>query len=148
MSINTVGFVCSDSTDVFAVLDLVYAALNKLQEEMRVPIVINEVRFFPPTLRSISLSFHIGHYNRLTNKRKNGTEFRDLYIHFNCDSDYKEAYVGEKIIFSFGYWGNSEKTMLGILDSMSTLGDCYYLADDSTEDWFNYTDTNLVRVSQ
>lgn len=63
-------------------------------------------------------------------------ENRNLSVNFGCHNDYKELFVGRRLILSFGSWGHSVEIMERIL---KTLGEAlgfktYLIPDDCAED--------------
>lgn len=61
----------------------------------------------------------------------NGDESRrSLFMFPTCSSDYNDVYDGYKVIFSIGYWGNSEEIMNVLSEALKPFGDVYYDFND------------------
>lgn len=63
-------------------------------------------------------------------------EKRSVFITHTCSCDYSEIYEGEKIIFSLGYWGMSEKIMMVVANAVKDFGDVYFVLNDCGEKEF------------
>lgn len=60
-------------------------------------------------------------------------EKRRLFVTHSCSNDYSEIYKGEKIIFTLGCWGMSEKIMMVISEVVKEFRDVYYDYNDCDE---------------
>lgn len=64
-------------------------------------------------------------------------EKRRLHVHFGCDSDYQqEGFLGSKIIFSLGCWGENEEIFNVVSDALSSLGPVFTKMNDCSDDPF------------
>lgn len=60
---------------------------------------------------------------------------RALFCTHTCSSDYSDTYDGDKIIFSLGSWGLSEKIMMVVSDVVKEYGDVYFTNNDCEDDF-------------
>lgn len=67
----------------------------------------------------------------------NGDESRrSLFMFPTCSSDYSDVCEGHKVIFSIGYWGNSEEIMSVLSGALKPYGDVYYDFNDCDDEYF------------
>jgi hypothetical protein len=66
------------------------------------------------------------------------SEVRNLSVHFGCHSDYRELFVGRRIILSLGCWGHAEEIITAVL---RRIGDGYGFAT-----WIITNDCSSVPV--
>lgn len=124
MGVSTTGFVLTEKKDIFAVLSTIEKTLIELVKKYSSGDVIfrDSTSKFPV----IDCCPEMG-YCRLHFKVNN--EDRMMYVHFDCDCDYKE-FGGSKIIWSVNYWGMAEEIILGICEVMKQYGQVFYEAKD------------------
>lgn len=61
---------------------------------------------------------------------------RNLFMFPTCSSDYSDVYDGYKVIFSIGYWGNSEEIMNVLSEALKPYGYVYYDFNDCDDEDF------------
>lgn len=61
---------------------------------------------------------------------------RMLGIFPDCNSDYRDTYAGDKIIFSLGCWGKSDEIMQQVAIAVAQFGDVYYNHNDCDDEDF------------
>lgn len=61
---------------------------------------------------------------------------RNLFMFPTCSSDYNDVCDGYKVIFSIGYWGNSEEVMSVLSEALKPYGDTYYDFNDCDDEYF------------
>lgn len=139
MGVSTVGFVATDKKDFFQIVGTVTKAIRQLIfvpsgtppiERMRMLRVETEV---PEDARSALIKF------------TDGSDHRQLWVHFDCDLDYRDVYTGKKIILSLNRWGRSSEIIKAVGSALATVldADFYFTASDcSGEDWHK----NGVRI--
>ena len=55
---------------------------------------------------------------------------RSLYMSTTCSSDHEDIEGDYKIVFSIGYWGNSDEIMMVVAEAIKEFGDAYYDYND------------------
>lgn len=61
----------------------------------------------------------------------NGDEHkRSLFMFTTCSSDHEDIEGDYKIVFSIGYWGNSDEIMMVVAEAIKEFGDAYYDYND------------------
>ena len=61
---------------------------------------------------------------------------RNLFMLPTCSSDYSDVCEGYKVIFSIGYWGNSEEIMSVLSEALKPYGNVYYDFNDCDDEYF------------
>jgi hypothetical protein len=120
MGCDTRGIVVTDEKDFFLIMGKIKTAIDNLIQIERTgwddeDNILSTINVMGGGIRMATLSF------------KYKGEERNLFIHFDCDSD---SNFGKSIILSFGCWGNSELLMKTVLYSLSDFGEMYYDYND------------------
>lgn len=55
---------------------------------------------------------------------------RSLFMFTTCSSDHEDIEGDYKIVFSIGYWGNSEEILMVVSEAIKEFGDVYYDFND------------------
>lgn len=55
---------------------------------------------------------------------------RSLFMFTTCSSDHEGIEGDYKIVFSIGYWGNSDEIMMVVAEAIKEFGDAYYDYND------------------
>lgn len=122
MGLDTKGIVATSCKDVRAIAMNIVNVINNIKGEFDQPREFGNVNY------RVNPEYD-PHSNYLIFRFKDGTDHRQMFVHLDCDCDYKE--LGEQsIILNLGCWGNSVELMKGFLESLSDFGDCYLHAND------------------
>ena len=122
MGCDTKGIVVTRCKDVRDISGRIQDAINNIKGEFSPPREFGKVNW------KVNPEYS-PEYNHLIFRFKDGTDQRQMFVHLDCDCDYKE--LGKKsIILNLGCWGNSVELMKGFLNALNDLGDCYLHAND------------------
>lgn len=55
---------------------------------------------------------------------------RSLFMFTTCSSDHEDIEGDYKIVFSIGYWGNSEEILMVVAEAIKEFGNVYYDYND------------------
>lgn len=151
MGVNTKMFVATKTKNILEVMPIAIKAINKWQREH----LDNywDKKGFKNRISFLHRDKEIG-VNKDLKEYTNGIrsvdthdfrswnmcftvhgEKRSLFITHTCSYDFKDAYEGEKIIFSLGFWGMSKDIMMVIGDAIKEYGDIYFVENDSKDEW-------------
>ena len=61
---------------------------------------------------------------------------RSLFMFPTCSDDYNYVVEGYKVLFSIGYWGNSDEIMNAVAGAIKPYGDVYYDYNDCDDGHF------------
>lgn len=150
MSIDSMMFVTCNKEDVNSIENSVIETLNayvrkKLDNYWRYNTTCsNRMQFLhDKSLEEHSRKFTNGvsvttyNFDSFVINFGNGDESRrSLFMSPTCSSDYGDVYDGYKVIFSIGYWGNSEEIMSVLSEALKPYGDVYYDFNDCDDEDF------------
>ncbi len=129
MSCDTKGFIATDNKDIWEVREKINNFLKTRYSKKELS-WLNQIA-------SVGATFELSSSSRyFTVVFVDGQDVRQLFVFFDCDSDYDYVKQGPKIIFNLGCWGKSDELMLGILSQFE--GEKYYRYNDCDDkEWEN-----------
>lgn len=129
MSVDHKVFVACDVNKALDVYSACLRAINDFVSKKRsdvadrfgsyseVPLVIKEKLSIPYTH-----SYDFDSYRIIFG---DGRKQRQLFMTHVCSCDYADVYVGDKIIFSVGAWGDHDVVMSYVKEALKKFGDVY-----------------------
>lgn len=116
MSCTSVGFILTEEKPVFEILEAIRTGLKEF----------GVVRIDDPIVHWFA-DFITINFNYCD-------EYRSLGVFFDCDSDYSESAVGDKIIFSMGVSGVGPDIIHKLCVDLSQFGRAFYTSNDCVND--------------
>lgn len=124
MSCDTKGFIATDKKDVWEVV-------AKIKSFLRTRYSKKESKWVTQ-FAHVGADYELSDFSKfITVNFRDGEDNRQLFVFFDCDSDYDHVKKGPKIIFNLGCWGKSDELILGILAQFE--GEKYYIHNDCDE---------------
>jgi len=130
MGCDTKGIVATNKKDVREIANALLRVIRELPSTPK-----DKNSFVDNPNRHITTIDYTPFGNFFRINFRDGEEDRMIWVFLDHDSDDKEL-CEDKIILSFGMWGNSESLMKKFLKALEHLGDTYFkLNDCGDEDW-------------
>lgn len=128
MGINTYGFIATENKDVWRTCDAVRNVLKELKTTKGNGVFRNK-----EISSEIIAEYEIHSSKFITVSFWDGDDPRRLFIYFDCDCDFSEAYRGSKIIFSLNCWGRSSFLIKSILKHFDEPK--WFVENDCCDEW-------------
>ncbi len=112
MGCTSVGFILTDKKPVFDILSVIRESLKDFGIK----------RIDDPRLRWFA--------EFVTIDFSYSDEMRSLSVFFDCDNDYSESAIGDKVIFSLGAGGVGPEIIRQLCIDLSQFGRAFYTPND------------------
>lgn len=116
MSCTSVGFVLTDEKPVFEILSAIRDGLNEF----------GIIRIDDPIVHWFA-DFITINFNYCD-------EYRNMSVFFDCDNDYSDSALGNKVIFSMGTNGHGPEIIRELCLDLSQFGRVFYTPNDCVND--------------